>query len=311
MPKSILKNDHATDLKIRLQTDPTRGYQAIADLDDLLRCGFFDSKDSMMKTKEKKLNLLLVGAGYESLTGKKGIKMHSSFEAYNFAAYLESEGRDYSMTIIDIDPRPIEEMKKRRLLFVPESFLKDREDEYDSSMNFRKKMWQDYLNHTSQKDRIIKKSHPGFSVSPKEALDDILSDGVHVVNIPQSFKKKLATGEIKPVVGDIARAQFDAASDKTGFDFIYCANVMYMLSREDQQKAFINMHSAMARPGCMYILDPFKKDFFKGQSFIDGKKRGWLNAAVLKKEGLSELDFGYCDISTQRMIIVNSRFDRL
>ena len=63
--------------------------------------------------------ILIVGGGLDREDGT----LQCSYEPFRVASVLEASGIDYSMTVVDIDPNVIEDIRSRKKLFFAGSYI--------------------------------------------------------------------------------------------------------------------------------------------------------------------------------------------
>ena len=279
--------------EIILQTDVSRGSDAIWELNQLVKNEFF---------KTDKYKVLLVGAGYHGRSGDIGTKILCSYEIFNLAAYFEHKGLDYEISVVDIDNNPLMDIISRQHIFVPHAFIKDRPDEYSPEMNWRKSAWKRYLALTNQPDTITHFEMNGLKTDPHESLDKLLTEGIHYAKIPSKFSQKIKSQDIVTINNDIAETEFDKK-----FDFIICSNILYMLPKEGQQLAIYNMANALTNPGAIYLWEPLKTSITQQKiSPIMKEDNGWLTNKVMGQMGLISYDLFNFNLGSRMVMFSNS-----
>jgi hypothetical protein len=255
-------------------TSIRRGQYVISDFNRFLLEGGFYNKD--------KINVLIVGAGNEGMTAEPKVSIRCQYEAFNVAAYLEYLGLDYKITIIDIDSKTLEDLKKRQHIFVADSFLQDLEEEYAPEMNYRRSAWKNYLKVTEQRDNITHHPMEGLRVDPPESLDKLLGEGIHYAAVPETFRKKVADGDVQTINADITQINFEQK-----FDFILCCSVLYLIPKDGQKLAFYNLTTALDSSAAIYLHEPnpHKNDPIKVHPVMK-EVGGWLTPKITKELGL-------------------------
>lgn len=246
-----------------------------------------------------RLNVLIVGAGHEGMTVEPEVSLRCQYEAFNVAAFLEYYGLDYKITIVDIDSNNLEDLKKRKHIFVTDSFLQDQKEEFTPELNWRRKSWRYYLDATKQKDNITHQPMDGLIVDPAESLDKLLEEGIHYASVPNKFRQKVSNGDVQILHADITQANFDQK-----YDFIICSNVLYLIPKDGQKLAFYNLTTALESPGVLFIFEPVpsKGDPVKVHPIMKDK-RGWITPKMIEELGLdhTHLDYFFHGSSQSRL----------
>jgi hypothetical protein len=222
--------------EVNTETEFTRGFHAIGVLEKKVLLGSEDT-----------IKLLLVGVGLYADTGAciygplRTIKC--PYEPYTISAFLESQGREYKMLIVDRDKRITEDISKRTKIYI------------HSQTNGES--WSSYLGNTRQSDRTIHKLEDGLNLHEDVLGNDFLLNlylrqGFKVAYIPESFKEGLEKGDVCILRGDIATADLSTYGK---FDFISCMNIMYILTEDGQKLAMFNLARSLADTGSILIND--------------------------------------------------------
>ncbi len=223
-----------------------------------------------MPSIEETCSVLIVGVGIDN------DPIRCPYLPYNIGAYLEAEGIDYEMTIVDVDSKPLADLRTRQKLYVPNHNL--------SVGPKSRRFWEDYLARTGQEDEVLHEMEKGLMfydyidngglVSSKAYLES----GIHTAQIPRSFREKLHNGGISLLEADIARAPLADAK----FEFVSCSNVLYLIPSDGQKMAMVNMSAHLASGGRMVVNDLG----YVGTPLLM-RQGGWLDEGKLADLGLA------------------------
>lgn len=236
-----------------LQTSISRGGYALDVLDRLT-----------LPSSRGTIDLCEIGAGRE------GVSLLCPCEPYRIAAHVENAGREYSLTIIDIDADVIDDIRTRKYIYLPVW-------EYEN-WGFYKTAWEQYLQETHQRDEHISlnTNRPDLLVYSKSQS---LQRGIKSAQIPSSFAKKLADGTITLINDSIAN---NPLQNTRKYHFITAMNMMRLLTEQGQMNAMYAMSTMLADNGRILLDD----SEFPGQPIFT-KFGGWLNERMLKELHLS------------------------
>lgn len=240
------------------ETSFTRGDAALEVLDEIL-------------PNIPKPNILVVGLGYDSDV------VRCSYEHYKIAAHVEAAGKDYSMTLVDVDEGVIEDVKRRKRIFIESNHATRLYWDEEARLS---KSWGMYLSDTGQQHSVTFKPMEGlhFTDDYNDGLG--LIQGIAYANIPPVFERKLQDDEVTFLNTDIATAPIN----ETGpFDFVNIMNVIYLLSPEGQQLTIANIVRSMKVGGFLMLNDLY----LLGNPLLeDGDEDGWLDDKMIGDLGL-------------------------
>lgn len=217
---------------------------------DILRGGpIIKVIDRILPTVNHAPRVLLVGLGYDNEP------LMGCVEPFKVAAHLEGRGIDYRMTLVDIVPDVIADVRNKTTVYVS---ARQYSGEVLESMD---REWNKYLSDTKQAGRILFENEPGMQFydyllnSPPDAYmtaELYLKRGVYAASVSPQFRTKLASGEIKLVEGDIAKADI---GDPEGYDAVELTNVLYLMPRAGQQLALGNVARNTRQGGLILLND--------------------------------------------------------
>lgn len=214
-------------------------------------------------------NILVTGLGYDAGS------ILCSYEHYKIAARVEAAGRDYRMTLVDIDPNIIDDVKRRNKVFVS---LLQRYTGMQDPVNVQS--WQKYLSDTRQQQRITKAPMEGLHFANTYVADEGLQRGVAYADVPAGFARKLQADEIAFVNSDIATAQL---GELGSYDLVSIMNVLYMIPPEGQQLAIANIVASMKVGGLLVVNDIL---FSRHPLLTVFDDEGWLDDEKMSDLGL-------------------------
>lgn len=215
-------------------------------------------------------NILLVGIGDK---GGSENPLICSYSPFVISAYLEAQGIDYKMTVVDLCDAVINDVKIRNNLYLSSEYL--------SSFKDASRDWKRYLDWTKQDERVLHEAEEGLVFGYTDPIfppEFYLKQGIHTAKVPQSFKSKLQNGDVVLIEDDIAVA--DLGNKK--HDFVECMNVLYHLPQEGQMLAIANIAKSLNKNGLILINDI--GELAKNPLFIE--LGGWCNESMLKQVGL-------------------------
>lgn len=176
-------------------------------------------------------NVLCVGVG-----GDNRYMGYSISEPFEVAGALEGLSKDYRMVVLDINPRNLRALERKR-------FITNTHPTQESMG-----IWNQYLIDTNQ-SRLKKPEY---------------RSAVQKARIPESFNRKLREGEVKLVRGNIATK---GLSKYGQFDLCICLNVLPHFFDTDTELAdrnvvlaLRNMAKSTARKGIV-IVDGTRNDY--------------------------------------------------
>lgn len=217
------------------ETDFSRGERTIGIVDQIL------------PGMSHRPNILLVGLGLQTYPIK------CSYEPFRVAAHLEGLGRDYTMTLVDVDQRVIADVRNRERLYVPLGAASG-----DIKEDWKRKMNQ-YAKDTNQTSRVIYDTEEGLIFWPTlTRIDSVPSDrdylkgGVMVADVSPIFREKRHNGEIRFIQKDIAVADL---SQSGPYDLAELTNVLYLMPQEGQQLAIATVTQALLPGGRLLLND--------------------------------------------------------
>ncbi|MFA5796766.1 MAG: class I SAM-dependent methyltransferase [Candidatus Woesearchaeota archaeon] len=195
----------------------------------------------ILPTTEGIINILLIGVGID------GDVMYGSSEPYRISGFLEGREKDYRMTIVDKDPLVIADVQSRRKICILNSMYK--------THKWYSKEWDSFLKDTGREDRLVHGLVDGLTLyefKSKDLLSRYFKSGFRIGEIPRQFKKKLESGEVLLVTADIANVDLP---DQSGFDFVSCPNVLYLLPSDGQKLAIYNIARHTKKGGLVLTND--------------------------------------------------------
>lgn len=227
-------------------------------------------------------NILLVGIGCK---GGFSNPMICTYSPFVVASLMESKKVQFRMTLVDIVSLIIEDVKTRKNLYVAESSFEDSDMKED---------WVRFSTATGQKEKIVHEREEGLIfdeyTEQHEAIftpDYHLKRGIRAIEVPGSFREKIATGEISLKNDDIAVVDL---SSHGPFDYVESTNVLYHLSTEGQMLALANIAFSLNKNGLVLINDMGGYD---NKTPLFKRLKGWLDEEKLKQLGLIIDDYEY------------------
>ncbi len=174
-------------------------------------------ENRMSQMLPQKCNLMIIGPGGDSGLG------FMPYELYETAAYLEAEGIDYSLTVVDIVEDIIEKVRTRRHLGV---------SLWDLSMRRGSELFENY-------------AWPRYCEITGRTPVTWPNQEVYWVRIPKGLERRLDQGDITLIHSDISEAKLP-----TGSDLVIARNVMCQVVSERQEQTYTNIANSMA-PGSL------------------------------------------------------------
>ncbi len=230
---------------------------------------------SKLLPADDKLNILEVGTGIYS------DPLYCTYEPFVIVSFLEANGVDFSLVIVDRDPIVIDDLRNRTMMYA--RLTKDLEVETSQPL----RRWNQYLAETHQPDRFVESTEPQLGLEdylnhgPLMCSEDYLfKSGIRAASVPGKWKEKISRGDIRLVLGDIATVKLADGA----FDAAFCQNVLYQLPPEGQQLAMFNMASRLKKDGVLLI-----NDFKPIGTPLLPRQGGWFNRKKQADIGL-ELD---------------------
>lgn len=263
--------------ELRWLTQAREQYKGQPDTHVRVETNFNRANQSIKVLQEKVLpvnnnpNILLVGVGNK---GGGENPLVCSYSPFVLSAYLEAQGIDYGMTVVDIAGTVISDIKTRNNLYLSTEYLSDYLGADEN--------WRRYLDWTRQGERVLHEGEEGLVfgyTDPSFPPEFYLKQGVHAAEVPQGFKKKLQAGGVVLIEDDIAVAEL---GDK-GYDFVECTNVLYHLPTEGQMLAIANISASLNKDGLVLINDIGE---LAGNPLF-ATLGGWLNEDMLRQVGLT------------------------
>lgn len=203
--------------------------------------------DTILPEIPHRPNILLVGLGLDA------DPLLCPYEPYKIAAHLEGKKIDYTMTLVDIDEKVIDDVRNREKLF-----LAYKQFEGKLAVSFERE-WNAYLSSTHQQGELLYEQEEGMNfLSYYEAenamvpFTSYLTDGIAAAYIPRSFRSKLITGEISLLNADIALAHI---ADTGPYDYADITNVLYQMSEHGQELALANIAWSLRPHGRLLVND--------------------------------------------------------
>ncbi len=234
-----------------------------------------------------RLKILLVGAGI----GQDDILC--CLMPYRIAAHLEGKGIDYEMTIVDLNPKVIEDLRTREELFVAGWHFGLTEED-----NLLEE-WNKYLADTGQTGEIIHERREGLVFldyieervyEPHITPESYLEEGVFCARVPASFTRGLEEGRVTLIHSDIADPGLELPEDY--FDFTSCYEVLYQCSQSGQMLAMMAMALSLNERGVAVVSD--RKSFSAFERLMQ-QNGGWCGEVELVQLGLSANQIGERD----------------
>lgn len=210
-----------------------------------------------------------------------------SYVPFIVSAHLEGKGIDYRMTLVDIDPEVIADIRMRRNIFVLKRAYRTTTGQAKVEAN-----WAKYLKDTNQQGSIVTELVSGLTFAPY-MMDcshhppyyiDYLSNGIFVAEVSPIFRNKLQSEEVRLLEGDITTVDLHS---RRSFDYVECVNTLYQLSTPGQQLAIANM-AASIKSGGFLLIDDYGPRSLKFLHYdpIFPEFGGWLTDARLTELGL-------------------------
>ena len=237
------------------------------------------------------LNTLLVGLGL----GVKDIEC--PFAPYTIAAHLGwRDNNDYKLTLVDKEPRVIADISGRARLYVTENSLVNHPELLEA--------WKKYLSEAGVKEEIIHERAQEPDLRFLDWMEEISTDfpspesylveGIHTADIPPMFREKMAIGDIRLLLGDIATVNLPAEK----YDFASCRNVLYLLNPWAQRLAVANLVASVKEGGIVLVNDVgsysgtrlFKRPSFQSV-FGSNRNDGWLDEKTADMLGVKIKEF--------------------
>jgi hypothetical protein len=239
-----------------VQTNFSRGEEDI----DILR------KKVLPSRKHDDIQLLVVGVGLDAFP------FQCSYLPFKLAAFLEGQGVDYHMDLLDRDEKALGDVESRQDLYLaPDKALPEDRADFHAS-------WATYVREVGARERVVYDIHPEIPFHPfvgKPTQESVLQSGVHVAPIPSGFKAKRASNDgVRFFRGDIAAASLPIER----YDYISCTYVLYLLPPEGQQLALLSMARSLA-PGGMLLTN----EIGGGSHFFTKARGGWLGDRELSE----------------------------
>ena len=226
--------------------------------------GFLERKQMQVKS------LAVIGLGFNDSILKQ------SYLPYMLAAYLEDKQVDYEMTLFDINPEIIADIKRRKFIYTVIDYYVD-----DNSFN-RERAWKIYLYQTHQTDRLVCGPEPDLLAA---GSDDLLQlHKIHQAAIPESFNLKLKNGEVRTVNGEISDNRLSGFGR---FDLVDCRFLLMYLEKNRQQVALANLVRAVKPGGHLYLNDRYSAGRPSIARPVFRQMGGWLTTEMLSQLGLT------------------------
>lgn len=226
------------------------------------------------------LNLCLVGVGRETNEAL------CPYEPYLVTAFLEGQSRNYRAVIVDKDPTIIDDLKMRRKIYLPE-----RLEEPRVGTSFVANALDRYIAATKQQPRLVEASQlentdPANAILWSGEGRSRISGRYFVLDIPESFCRKLLTGEVAPACGDIVTINLTRLPQ---MHFISMLNVMYLINEVGQKLALYNLARKLEKNSRLLT-----NQIGGGAGTpLFAELGGWLNSEKLADLGLVEEESVY------------------
>lgn len=226
--------------------------------------GFLERKQMQVKS------LAAIGLGFNDDLLKQ------SYLPYMLAAYLEGKRVDYKMTLFDINPEIITDIKRRKFVYTAIDHYLD-----DNSFN-KERAWKIYLVQTHQTDRLVCKPEPDLLAARSDNLLQLHE--IYQAAIPESFSLKLKNGKIQMINGDISDDRLPSFGE---FDLVDCRFLLIHLEKERQQVALANLVQAVKPGGHLYLNDRCLTGHPPATRPLFRQMGGWLTTEMLSQLGLT------------------------
>src|SRR3989344_7361526 len=189
--------------------------------------------DGYLNTINRDPRLVIVGLGIDSTEQV----IRCPYVPFRIAAHLEAAGLNYRMLLLDIDEGVVADVLGRQRLYVS---LANHSPEVQMGIQ---EEWERYLVETHQDGRVIHEEEEGLVFNPSigkytQFQSIYLEHGILAADVPQGFRQRLTTGDIKALQGNIA--VFDLSRYGKA-DYVDCMNVLYLLSQQGQRAALANI----------------------------------------------------------------------
>jgi hypothetical protein len=163
-------------------------------------------------------NILCVGVGMNEERNSSGTL------PIELSSILESQGKDYKMTIIDTESRILNMLKnKKEISFELDYHLSQKSGDLEILIEDNWNSWVRYLQDTRQEI-------PNLNCLMKEAHD---KGGIEEIalssKLPSKYVDKIGNGDVSFVCGDVIT--YDLSSFGP-FDFIHCLNILCHIPSE-------------------------------------------------------------------------------
>ena len=214
-----------------------------------------------------KPNILIVGVGNK---GGDNNPLVCSYSPFVMSAFLEAQGVDFRMSLVDIADTVISDVKTRENLYLTSEYI----HEFSGS----EEDWRNYLNWTKQTERILHEGEEGLVFGYTDSLfppEFYLKQGIHAAEVPQGFKEKRKKGEIILIEDDIAVADLGV----NRYDFVELTNVLYHLPTEGQMLAIANIAGSLNEGGLVLVNDIGELAGIP----LFAQVGGWLNEEMLSQ----------------------------
>ncbi|MEP7166573.1 MAG: hypothetical protein ABI758_01180 [Candidatus Woesebacteria bacterium] len=220
-------------------------------------------------------NVLIVGLGYSTNDLQISINVH------RIAAHLQEQHLDYKMTLVDYDPKIIQDVQERKFLYcIQKLYTEDTEDGINNA-------WQKYLGDADVKEEVVHSHQPQLTFASyySDNQDDfysterIFKKGIRKAPVSEIFLQKMAKNEIIFICDDIATADLDQSEPH---DYVEIINLLYLLPAPKQQLALNNIISHL-KVGGLILLDDIS---YFGINPLFAEKNGWFTSAIAKEMGL-------------------------
>jgi len=226
--------------------------------------GFLERKQVQVKS------LATIGLGFNDGFLKQ------SYLPYMLAAYLEDKQVDYEMTLFDINPEIIADIKRRKFIYTAIDYYLD-----DDSFN-KERAWKIYLVQTHQTDRLV--SQPEADLLAAGSDDLLQLHKIYKAAIPESFNLKLKNGEVRMVNGDIADNRLSCFGR---FDLVDCRFLLMYLEKNRQLIALTNLVRAVKPGGHLYLNDRYLAGHSSTARPLFRQMGGWLTTEMLSQLGMT------------------------
>ncbi|HVZ67402.1 MAG TPA: hypothetical protein VG917_04000 [Patescibacteria group bacterium] len=255
-------------------------YQTNADTPIRVETNFGRAQKSIDVLRERVLpinktpNILLVGIGYK---GGDENPLVCTYSPFVISGFLESQGVNYNMSVVDISEEAISEVKNRKSLYLTSISMQE--------LPSTKSCWEDYLSWTHQVDRVLHEGEEGLVFGYTDITfppEYYMRVGIHAAEIPHTFGQKVNSGNIKLIQEDIAIA--DIGNDE--YDFVDCTNVLYHLPMSGQMLALANISSKLSKDGLILLNDLGTID----RNPLFEATGGWLKTDMLQDIGLKVVE---------------------